>query len=285
ELYRVENNWTELGVTYATRPALISGLLGDAGEIVTNTWVEYDVTSLVTANGDFSFMLISPNTDGVSFASRESGIPAELVLTIGSGSSPTNTPTPTATNTSLPPTNTPTPTATNTPMPPTNTPTPTATLDLGTSLTFYTNADAYVRDSKPTWNYGDSTTFWVDGGGGPIYESFLGFAVSGVSNPIQSAVLRVYGTTNTGNGPELYGVENTWTELGVTYATRPALISGLLGDAGEITTNTWVEYDVTSFVTANGDFSFMLISPSTDGVSFASRESGLPAELVLTFAP
>ena len=369
-VYMTETTWAEYGITWDTRPAQTSGMLDDKGVIDSNTWLEYDVTSAITGSGTYSFVFTKDAGDSSGFSSIEGGQPAELVVTIGAGSSPTETPTPTATNTSLPPTDTPTPTATatatatntalpatdtptntalpptntptptatatatnttlpatdtptptatntalpptntptstatatatntfvpptetptptatNTPLPPTNTPTPTATPDPGTSLTFYTNADAYVRDSKPNWNYGDKTTLWVDGGGGPAYEAFLSFAVSGVSNPIQSAVLRVYGTSNTGDGPGLYGVENTWTELGITYATRPALISGLLGDAGVIATNTWVEYDVTGWVTSNGDFSFWLISPSTDGISFASRESGVPAELVLTFAP
>ena len=45
----------------------------------------------------------------------------------------------------------------------------------------------------------------------------------------------------------------------------------------------WVEYDVTSFVTGNGTYSFGLASTSSDGVDFRSREAAtLRPELVVT---
>ena len=44
-------------------------------------------------------------------------------------------------------------------------------------------------------------------------------------------------------------------------------------DKGKITTNTWVEFDVTPFVSGNGTYGFNLATTSTDGVDFRSREA------------
>ena len=46
--------------------------------------------------------------------------------------------------------------------------------------------------------------------------------------------------------------------------------------------NTWVEYDVTSFVTGNGTYSFSLATTSNDGIDFYNRENAtLRPELVV----
>ena len=47
--------------------------------------------------------------------------------------------------------------------------------------------------------------------------------------------------------------------------------------------NTWVEYDVTPFVTGNGTYSFTLATTSNDGIDFYNREAAtLRPELVVT---
>ena len=107
------------------------------------------------------------------------------------------------------------------------------------------------------------------------------FTVSGVSGSVQSAVLRVYAESGTVDGPAVYAVDNAWTETGITWDTKPAVISGLLDEAGTISRDTWIEYDVTAFVTGNDTYSFTLLTNSADGVSFSSREGSQPPELVL----
>src|SRR6266508_4559015 len=113
-IYAGDPNWTETGITWNTRPALTSGALDNKGAIATSSWVEYDVTSLVTGNGTYSLALIADSDDGVTFSSREGSDPPQLVLTLAGSATatPTNTPTATATNT---PTATPTSTPTATP--------------------------------------------------------------------------------------------------------------------------------------------------------------------------
>ncbi len=50
-------------------------------------------------------------------------------------------------------------------------------------------------------------------------------------------------------------------------------------------TGAWVDYDVSSEVTGDGTYTFALISNSTDGVTFSSREGPKPPQLVITFSP
>jgi len=276
-VYATGTSWAETGITWTTRPGRLSGALDNKGSLSTNTWVEYDVTSQVHGNGTFSFVLAADSADGATFSSRQGSQPPQLVITLAD--SLTTTPSPTATDTSTPsstptdsatPTSNPSPTSTNTQMP-----TPT--------LTFVTNADAYVHQSNPSTNYGNATTLQVDGASDPDTESFIRFTVAGVSGTIQSARLRIFDTTNgSANGPAVYSTGTSWTETGITWNNRPARTSGAVDNKGSIGTNIWVEYDVTSLVTGNGTFSFVLAADSTDGVTFSSRQGAQAPQLVIT---
>jgi hypothetical protein len=52
------------------------------------SWVEYDVTTLVTGEGTYSFVLIGDSDDGVRFSSRESSNGPQLVVTLASAEAP-----------------------------------------------------------------------------------------------------------------------------------------------------------------------------------------------------
>jgi hypothetical protein len=152
-----------------------------------------------------------------------------------------------------------------------------------TSLRFAPEADARVHEANPGTNYGTSY-LRADGGADPDVESYLRFTVSGVTGPVSSAKLRVYAYTGSGNGPAIFSTSNTWTESGLTWTNRPTRTSAATDDKGSIPSNSWVEYDVKSFVGGNGTFSFVIASTSNDGVDIYSREAAsLRPELVLTF--
>jgi hypothetical protein len=85
-------------------------VLDNKGSIGTNTWVEYNVTSLVTGNGTFSFVLAADSNDAATFSSRQGGQPPQLVVSTGSG--PTPIPGNTATSTQTPVSLSPTPSST-----------------------------------------------------------------------------------------------------------------------------------------------------------------------------
>ncbi len=299
--YQADNNWIESGtggVTWNTQPALLSGAFDNKGAITSNTWVEYDVTALVSGDGTYTFALVADGTDGVVFSSREGGAPPQLVVTVGAATpTASSTPLPTATMSETPtPTNPPAATDT-----PTATPTasatatisataaPTGTQGSGGILTFTAIADARVSESSPTTNYGTATTLLIDGGAGTAQNGFFRFDASGISGSIQSVKLRVFCTTNgTNNGPAVYLADNNWIESGssgVTWNTQPALLSGAFDNKGAIATSTWVEYDITALVTGDGTYTFALVADGTDGVVFSSREGASDPQLVVTFIP
>jgi hypothetical protein len=74
-------SWGERAITYNNAPAL-GNQIGSYGAIKSSTWIEIDVTPLVTGNGTFSLALTGINGTAVSLASRESGtfVP-QLVIT------------------------------------------------------------------------------------------------------------------------------------------------------------------------------------------------------------
>jgi parallel beta-helix repeat protein len=235
----------------------------------------------LTATATPTATLTNTPTPGSSFTPTFTPLP--LTATATPTATLTNTPTP---GSSFTPTFTFTPT--NTLLPPTATATFTATPTTGSggsTLTFIANADSYVRDASLTSNYGTNTQLWVDSGTNENYESYLKFTVSGVIGSVQSATLRVYSTSGTVDGPAVYATTSSWTETGITWNTRPARTSGGMDDKGAIATGVWVEYNVTALITGDGTYSFVLVTTSTDAVSFSSHEGSQPPQLVLKIGP
>ena len=150
-------------------------------------------------------------------------------------------------------------------------------------LTFIAEADAQVNEDNPEANAGNSTFLQVDGAEDPGVESFIRFTVTGISIPIQSAVLRIYATTNgSGNGPAIHATDTAWEEAGITWNNRPARTTGELDNQDRIHEESWVEYDVTAAVTGDGMFSFVLAADTSDAVTFSSRQGSQPPQLVIT---
>jgi len=263
-VYATDTSWTESGITWKSRPVRLSGALDNKGSISTETWVEYEVTSFVKGNGTFSFVLAADSNDAATFSSRQGSEPPQLVITLSDNS------------TLAPRTSTATTTSVAASMTSTN------TQAFGDSLTFVTDADARVKQSSPNTNYGIATSLHVDGASDPDMESFIRFTVTDVSRAVQSARLRVYATTNgSDNGPAVYSTNTSWTESGITWSKRPARTSDAVDNKGSISTETWVEYDVSSMVKGNGTFSFVLAADSSDAVSFSSRQGNQPPELLI----
>jgi hypothetical protein len=251
------------------------------------------------------------SSDGVDRSSREGDFPPQLVVTVGSGgptatatltptrtATPTNGPSPTPTRTpTITPTRTATPTATNGPSPTatrtptvthtptaTRTSTPTSTPGVGgtTVITFTTVADARVEQEFPATNYGTADRLELDDDDFDT-ESYLSFSVSGLSTPVQQALLRVYADdSSTDDGTAVYTTTTGWVENTITWTNRPARGSSALDTVLELDSNTWVEYDVTALITGNGSYAFVLAALTDDGVDLSSREGDFPPQLVVT---
>jgi hypothetical protein len=141
-------------------------------------------------------------------------------------------------------------------------------------------ADARVQQSNPTTNYGSSSKLSADL---PNDQSYIRFNVSGVSGAVQSAILRLFVTNGSSNGPGVYATDNSWSETAITWNNRPPATSGVVANVGSIVANSWAEFNVTALVAGNGTYNFMLLPDDSDGADFDAREGGAPPQLVLSF--
>lgn len=147
------------------------------------------------------------------------------------------------------------------------------------TFTFTTSADAHVASGAPTTNYASATRFVVDAS--PATQSLLRFNVTGISGTVTSARVRIFVSDPSGDGPALYRTSSAWSESSVTWNTKPAPTGSALGDAGAAAAGTWVEYNVTPVVTANGSYDFLLTGGSGDGSTYHSREASGKPQLVI----
>jgi hypothetical protein len=281
--YLADSNWIESstgGINWNNKPGLLSGAFDNKGAIASNSWVEFDVTALITGTNMYTFALVADSSDGIVFSSREGTTPPQLVLIPGADGStstptPTETPTPTPTSTvGSPATSTATPTAS-------ATPTQTTT---ASTFNFVPTIDSYVDESNPTRNYSSLTTLRVDGS--PIVRSYLRFDVQGLSGNVTQATLLIYANSASSTGFTAHSVsDNEWTELIINYDNAPPMGSAL-GSSGPFTAGTLVRIDVTSYITGNGIYSLGLTTPGNTAISLASSESGANApKLILETVP
>lgn len=139
-------------------------------------------------------------------------------------------------------------------------------------LAFAPVADAYTLRTVSRSNYGKKTALLVDAS--PEARTYLKFTTSGLSGKtIVSAKLRLYAIDPSDLGGRLHRVSNTsWTETGIKWSNQPSYSSTVLGTIGAVTAGNWYEVDVTSQVTGNGTLAFALVSSSTNGADYTSRE-------------
>jgi acid phosphatase type 7 len=70
-VYRTTSGWSEDGVSWSNRPGRTSEAVDDQGPIAPDSWVSYDVESLVQGDGIYNFSLATSAGDGAYFHSRE----------------------------------------------------------------------------------------------------------------------------------------------------------------------------------------------------------------------
>lgn len=77
-----DDTWLELGMTYENAPA-IGSLVASSGSFSSGTWIEVDVTSLVSGNGMYSLAVTTTSSTAIAYASRESANDPQLVIEMG----------------------------------------------------------------------------------------------------------------------------------------------------------------------------------------------------------
>ncbi|MDF2693378.1 MAG: metallophosphoesterase [Labilithrix sp.] len=152
-----------------------------------------------------------------------------------------------------------------------------------TSTSYAPVADAWVDSSRPNQNFGADAVLRADTAPAQ-YQSYLRFDVPAFAGTVTRAVLRLWVVDETLDAPALYNTSTGWSEMGITWANRPATTTKV-ADIGRVLTNKWVEYDVTARVKAKGSYAFALVTSSADGVQFGSRTSANAPKLVLQVTP
>ena len=74
-----DDAWTETGIVWSNRPAP-GAVVADIGAVKNGSWIELDVSSLVTGDGTYSLAIVGAVTDVASYHSRTGINAPQLVL-------------------------------------------------------------------------------------------------------------------------------------------------------------------------------------------------------------
>ena len=149
------------------------------------------------------------------------------------------------------------------------------------NLTFPPLADAYVKSSSPTANYGRDSQIRTRFGN-PDYDFYLKFKVEGLSGSVSQAVLRLYVNDYSNDGGAVYVVDNSWEEMTITAQNAPGLSGLPVAQIGATTNGQWVEVDLTAVIHGNNTYSFGISTSSTNSAYYSSKEGNNPPQLVIT---
>jgi uncharacterized protein (TIGR03382 family) len=116
----------------------------------------------------------------------------------------------------------------------------------------------------------------ADASGNPTGVVYLRFPpLGGVAT---HAVLRLHtqatGSAAGGSGQICRVDDDAWSEGTLTWANRPPLSSVCTGGARSVGADSEVEWDVTALMTASGNQNLAIVSASSDGAHYYSREQG-----------
>lgn len=243
-----DNSWQESQITWDNAPA-IGASVGGAGGYSVNTYVEVDVTALVTVTGPVSMAIKRSSSTANTFNSRQAASNRpQLVVETEPGPPPPPPPPPETTSVA--------------PV-----------------------ADAHVRQDQPGSNFGSAPALRVDGD--PATHAYLRFEVDvPVGTRIRRATLRVFTTVSSTSGVTVHGVsDNTWQESQISWDNAPATGDRVGGSSG-YAANSYVPIDVTALVTASGPVSMAVKRSSSTSNTFNSREAAANRpELVIETEP
>ena len=172
-----------------------------------------------------------------------------------------------------------------TPTPPT--PTPPTPPPGGTTLTFNPTADAQVRSTSPTNNYGTINALTTREDPVPAnvtWRDYLQFNVTGLTGPVAAVKLRLFVTDVSTNTQNVFTSPTGWGETTINWNNKPTMGTTILGGVTAPTLNTYIEIPLpVSAITGNGAVAFGLQSSGTASAIFNSKEAAANRpELVVT---
>lgn len=148
---------------------------------------------------------------------------------------------------------------------------------IGNELVFYPSDDAFVSQQYPSTNFGSDTTLHYKGRANKNHHSYLKFNVSGITDSVVSATLKLKNLQYAAIDATVYIVSNTtWTEGAITWNNKPGMGQALQTITG-LNADTAYSFDVTSQITGNGVFSLGIKTTDTNGIArlFSSKEGSV----------
>lgn len=148
-------------------------------------------------------------------------------------------------------------------------------------LTFTVLEDATIDFAQPTTTFGKASKLAADND--PVQNFLMKFVVSGIeAKRITSARLRLHSVNASDNGGEFWPVyDNSWSESSVTWDTAPVASNQKLASLDQVNSGSWVDVDVTEFITGDGTYSLRVTSASDNGVDYSAREEAAYASQLL----
>ena len=131
-------------------------------------------------------------------------------------------------------------------------------------------------------NYGTATILGTDNA--PDIRSYLKFDVTGLDGSVASATLRLFVTTAAAPFDVAEVADNSWSQASITYSNAPTA-GALINGSGSVSGGTWIEIDVTSYISGDGTFSLALLPDGSGRNLFDSAETGNGPELVVVTGP
>jgi hypothetical protein len=159
--------------------------------------------------------------------------------------------------------------------------------EASTSLRATLVADASVKSTSPSSNYGGRYELQIRLETGdpsmPTYRSYLKFAVSGLAGGVvASATLRLYVTDESRHDLVVRSVGADWSEESVTWANAPAPSGAAVAGGKAEEAGRWVELALpAALFTGDGTYAFVLENTGSNSALFSSREGGTGPQLVL----
>ncbi len=158
---------------------------------------------------------------------------------------------------------------------------------LSSGVTASVVADAFVKSNDPTHNFAHSTILVV--AGGTLKYAVLKVSVAGVGGrPVTQAILNLEIASASGSDSNSSGQVHEascdgWTEATLTWSNVPAFGPALGPAIGPVVLNQSVSFDVTAAIQGDGDYCFLVDSPSSDQAVYNSREAtaGQPVAVVV----
>ena len=153
-----------------------------------------------------------------------------------------------------------------------------------------TTADASVKESIPTTNFGTDNDVLVKSKLGDNKRGFVNFTLPALGGcEVTGAQLRMFSVGVQGTRTiEVLGAAGSWTETGITWANQPAANGTPVSTTNGSGWRTWSVAPIVTAMHAGSSFGFVVRDQAEDDAlsfenKFASREVGPVAELIVGY--